>query len=434
MRTYKNSNREQLLLMPPSLDDWLPRDHPARFVLETVELMDLSAFYEVYEKSTRGRPPYDPRMLLALLLYAVEAGVLSSRKIEQATTTDIAFRFITGNLQPDHDTIANFRRVHAKAIEDVFRQTVKIALQAKIVRLGHVAIDGTKMKANASKEKRRSKKQLEQELSALEKFRKQMNEAEAIDKAEDEEFGKGNNGYSLPPGLDTKEGRRKVILEALEEIKNKEKKEKEEDPKGLKRRAWEAKAGKPYETKVNITDHDSRTMLFRNNVYDEGYNTQLAVDDDHGIIVAAGISQDSGDTQNLLPMILEVQTNTGWLPDHATADAGYFNESQMKDARIGSVELYVKPRKKAITGKLPAKMDFGDRMRERLEEPLGRALYRARMTLVEPVFGAIKQARGLRQFRLRGLAGVRCEWALICAVHNLKKMFKVNSSLAALMS
>ena len=433
MRAYKMNDRNQLLLMPPSVDDWLPKDHLARFIVETVELLNLSAFYDVYERSKRGRPPYDPRTLVSLLIYSYSAGTLSSRKIEQATWTDVAFRFITGNLHPDHDTIANFRRLHGAAIEDVFAQIVQIAVQARIVRLGHVSIDGTKMKANASKEKRRSKKQLEQELATC-KFSELMKEAEAIDEAEDEEHGNGN-GHGLPPGMETKEGRAQKIREALEALKQKEKQDKEEDPQGLKRRAWEAKAGKPYEPKVNTTDHDSRTMLFRNGVYDEGYNTQVAVDDDHGIIVAAGISQDSGDKQNLLPMLLQVQKNTGWLPDNATADAGYFNEAEMTDPRIRSVELFVKPKKKAVTGKLLSKkLDYGDRMRERLEEPLGRTLYQARMTLVEPVFGAIKQARGFRQFLLRGLTGVRCEWALVCMVHNLKKMYNLKPSLAALMS
>lgn len=434
MRKFKLNDRNQLFLLPPNINDWLPQQHPARFIIETIESLDLSDFYKAYASKV-GQPPYDPEMLLALLIYAYTTGLLSSRRIEQATWSDVAFRFIAANLHPDHDTIANFRNKHAAAITAVFSQVVQIAIRAKIVRLGHVSIDGTKIKANASREKRRTKDELERELEGIQKqFGDLLKAAEATDRKEDDEHGPDDNGYNLPSTLKSKEQRTKVIREAIEELKKQEEQDRETDPDGAKRRAWEAKAGKPYQQKVNTTDFDSRIMLFRNNVYDQGYNTQIVVDDDHGIIVASDVSQDSGDKQALMPMLLQVQSNTGWLPDNVSADAGYFNEAQMTDPRFKSVEFYVKPRKKAVTGKLPKKTNYSDFMRDRMEEPLGRSLYKLRMTLVEPAFGAIKQARGFRQFLLRGMTGVRCEWALICIGHNLKKMFKLNPSLIALLS
>lgn len=434
MRRYKQNDRNQLLLMPPNIDDWLPERHLARFVVETVDLLNLRDFHCVYESSGGGQPPYDPAVMLALLLYGYMTGVVSSRKIEQATWTDVAFRYIAANLHPDHDTVAEFRRRHQVAIGRVFVQVVQIALQAKIVRLGHVSLDGTKIRANASKEKRRTKEQLERELKAIEEwFGKQLDEGERVDEEEDAEFGKGNNGYSLPDSLKTKEQRAEAIRDALQALEEQKAKQEKEDPDGRIKRVREQKKGKAEVPKVNTTDVDSRTMLFRHGVFDEGYNAQVVVDDDHGIIVAADVTQDGGDKRQILPMMLQVEENTGWLPDRVTADAGYFNEGQMTDARLKTIELYVKPKKQRIVRAKLLKPKFGDQMRELMETPLAQALYRMRMTLVEPVFGAIKQARGFRQFSLRGIEGVRAEWALVCMGHNLRKLFKLSPKLAVLL-
>jgi transposase len=435
MRRFKHGNRDQILLLPPSLDEWLPEDHLARFILETVNQLDLSKFYEAYESGRGGQPPYDPGVMVSLLLYAYTTGVMSSRKIEAATWNDIAFRFITVNLHPDHDTIATFRKRHGLLIAKLFADVVQVAMQSKIVRLGHVSLDGTKVRANAAKGKRTTRERLEAEQKAIEElFGELLEEADRTDEQEDEEFGKGNNGSSLPASLKTKEQRAEAIARALKALNEQKEKQEREDPTGNQKNKREWLKGKKEVAKVNTTDTDSRTMRFSNGTFDEGYNTQIVVDDDHGIIVAADVCQDGGDRQQLLPMMLQVQGNTGWLPDHVTADTGYFSEVQLTDSRLRTVEFYVKPaKKKAAKPTTKVKITFSDQMQERMETSLGKSLYHQRMTLVEPVFGVIKHARGFRQFKLRGLTGVKTEWALICIAHNLRKMFGLSPKLAVLL-
>jgi transposase len=435
MRKFKKNDRNQLMLLPPNLNDWLPADHVARFLAETVEHLDLKLFYAIHEEAGGGPAPYAPEIMLSILIYGYMTGIYSSRKLEDATWTDVAFRYLSTGLHPDHDTIADFRKRHEVAIIRAFEQVVDIAMQAKIVRLGHVSVDGTKIRANASKEKRRSKEQLHGEAQTLKSWiGDAIKQSESVDEEEDQEFGKGNNGYRLPNGFKTPEQRAEVIEKALKELEQQRREREKEDPDGKKRRAREAKKGGHETENINLTDFDSRTMMFRNGVFDEGYNTQIVVDDDHGIIVAADVSQNGGDKCELLPMVLQVENNTGWLPDRVTADAGYFSESQMKDPRVKTVEFYVKPRKQKVTRAKPTKPTFGDCMRERMESPVAQVLYRMRMTLVEPAFGAIKQARGFRQFKLRGIQGVKAEWSLVCIAHNLKKMFKLNPRLEALLA
>src|SRR5271170_48744 len=437
MRKFKRGDREQLLVLPPSLNDWLPEDHLARFILEVLERLDLSKFYAVYESKRGGQPPYDPAVILGLLLYAYTTGNMSSRRIEQATWTDIACRFIAANLHPDHDTIAYFRKRHALLIVDTFAQIVEVAMKAKMVRLGHVSLDGTKVRANASKSKRRTQSQLERERDETKRlFGELLEEAELVDAEEDDEFGKGNKGDSLPTPLKTKEKRLQVIEEAIKALQEQQAEQKEEDPTGIQKHRRELKKGKPEVSKINTTDTDSRTMRFSNGLFDEGYNTQIVVDDEAGIIIAADATQEGGDKRLLLPMILQVEKNTGWLPDNVTADTGYYNESHIRDPRLKTVEFFVKPaKKKTAKPTTRVKPDpFSDVMRERLETGIGQALYHLRMRLVEPVFGSIKHARGFRQLLLRGLQGAKTEWTLICSAHNILAMFSRSSSLTALLS
>lgn len=435
MRKFKRNDRNQLMLLPPNLHDWLPEDHEARFLAEVVDKLEMNLFYAIHENAGGGPAPYAPEIMLAILLYGYMTGIYSSRKLENATWTDVAFRYLAAGFHPDHDTIADFRKRHEVAIVRAFEQVVDIAMKAKIVRLGHVSVDGTKIRANASKEKRRSREQLNDELQSLQNWiGSAIKQSEEIDAEEDQEFGKDNNGYRLPQGLRTPNERAEFIENALKELDEQRKEREKGDPDGKKRRARESKKGGKETEKINQTDFDSRTMLFRNGVFDEGYNAQIVVDDDHGIIVAADVSQNSGDKTELLPMVLQVQNNTGWLPERVTADAGYFSESQMTDGSVRSVEFFVKPKKeKVIRAKMGA-MKFSDRMRERMESSVAQVLYRMRMTLVEPAFGAIKQARGFRQFKLRGLQGVKAEWSLVCMAHNLKKMFKLSPQLQTLLA
>jgi len=462
MRRFKTPDRGQLMLFPPNLNDWVGDEHPARYVVDFVETLDLRGFYAEYGDSGEGQPPYDPKMMLAILLYANMLGISSSRKIERLLTDDIGFRFIAGHLTPDHDTISDFRQRHARRLREVFIGCVNLAVKAGVVGLNHVAIDGTKVRANAAQTAKRTEEQLRQEIEQIKKFvGDYFGECDRVDQQEDEEFGKGNNGYLLPDFLKDGDARRKWIKEQLEEmgaqfqeqprheskkveqekpkntklkkklerfrkakakLEEKERKRKEDDPTGKRERDAERKRGTPYVPKINVTDPDARTMLFNEGGYKEGFNCQIAVDSEAGIIVAADVTQESNDLRQLAPMLLQTQSNTGWLPDHVSADTGYFNVKQMEDPRFKSVDFYIGPRAKGATEGDRSK---SERMREKLETELGRALYAARKSIVEPVFGAIKHARKFRQVLTRGKMMVTGEWNLVCAAHNLLKLYKL---------
>jgi transposase len=462
MRQFKTPNRDQLLLFPPNLNDWIRGDHPARFVLAFVETLNLTEIYSSYREDGRGQPPYDPKMMVAILLYACMLGVSSSRRIERLLTDDVGFRFIAGNLCPDHDTIADFRSRHHQRLADIFKQSVHLAVKAGIVRLGHVAIDGTKVRANASQGAKKTSEQLNAEISAVEKFvGKYFDDAAKTDEKEDEQFGKGRNGYFLPDFLQSEEGRKQWIEEQLAEqaaapkeepseqeskrstpkkqpsklekklrklqkakraLEEKEEQRQSEDPTGKRQRDNERKRGTPYVPKVNVTDPDARTMLCRDGGYQEAYNCQIAVDDEAGIIVAAVVTQDANDLRQLEPMLLQTQANTGWLPDNISADTGYFNVQQMENPLFRSVEFFVSP--KAETAKETEESKSGQ-MRSKLETDFGKFMSTARKGIVENVFGAIKHARRVRQLAMRGKDKVTAEWHLLCTAHNLLKLYKL---------
>jgi transposase len=458
MRHFMIANRDQLLLLPPSLNDWVRPDHPAHFVVDFVENLDLSDFYRDYETGGGGRPAYDPLMMIAILLYASMLGISSSRKIERLLTDDVGFRFISGNLCPDHDTIAEFRKRHRQRIRLLFVGGVQLALKAGLVRLGHVAVDGTKVRAYAAQSKRQSREELQQETNRIKQLVGQyLQECDETDEREDAEFGKGNNGYLLPDYLRDAEQRKKWIADSLKELSGESEPSKEKppnkpsststkklkkklqklqkagaalqeqietakqsDPTGRLKRERERKRGTPDVPKVNVTDPDCRKMLFADRVYREGYNCQIAVDDEVGIIVAADVTQEANDLQQLLPMTLKIQENTGWLPDNVSADTGYFALAQLSDQRVKSVEFYVAPRAKGPKERDDTKSQS---MRDKLDTELGKRMYAARKTIVEPVFGAIKHARQFRQLYNRGKSMVTAEWLLWCTGHNLLKLF-----------
>lgn len=456
MRTYKTANRDQLLLMPPNLNDWIPANHPVRFVLDAMQMLDLKPFYAVYEAAKAGAPPYDPAIMLAVLLYGYMTGVTSSRKLERATINDVGFRYLTGNRRLDHDTIANFRSRHSAQLSDVFIQVVQMSLKAGIVRLGHVSIDGTKIRANANKWQRKTREQLISEKRRIEKYFKQCDEE---DIAEDAEFGNGVNGYMLPEFMADAKARQQWIKETLKEIEAEAKEPEEDDDssngpksplkdkvekiektlKALDRQEEEEKEGDPCGklqrkrerrrgvSKINQTDVDARLMRFSNDRYDEAYNCQIAVDDWSGVIVAADVSKQAADQRHLRPMVLQVQSNTGWLPDNVTADSSYFNTEHIEDRHFSSIEFYVKPNNGNHAKKPGTK---SAQMQERLSTEIGYRLYEARKTIVEPVFGMIKHARGFRQFLTRGQPLVKGEWMLWCTAHNMLKLLKEQSSLA----
>ncbi len=447
---------DQAYLLPPSLQDWLPEGHLARFVAEVVETLDLSAIYAKYEEGDgRGLAAYDPRMMVRLLIYGYCRGVASSRRIERATYEDVAFRYLAADQHPDHDTIADFRKEHLGSLSQLFVEVLRLCQRAGLVKLGHVALDGTKIKANASKHKAMSyermgeaEKELEAEVKAL------LQEAARVDAEEDGKYGKGKRGDELPKELARRESRLAKIREAKaalerearEEAEKKKaeveaqlrEREKQEQERGRKLGGRSPQVPDPEQAKPkpeaqrNFTDPDSRIMKDgATKEFVQAYNAQAVVDSHAQVIVAAAVTQQANDKQQLVPMLEQVKIMTGSQPEEATADAGYFGEKQVTDAKLKEIDLLVAPDRQkhgeevpCATGPPSAEGGVAEQMRHKLRTPKGRAVYQMRKAVVEPVFGQIKEGRGFRRFLLRGLTRVEGEWKLICATHNLLKLFR----------
>jgi transposase len=447
----------QTLLFPPSLHDWVPEGHLARFLVDVVSALDLSAIYGSYgEKDGRGQAAYAPEMMLRLLLYGYATGVYSSRRIETRTYEDVAFRYLSGDQHPDHATLAEFRKRHLTALGSLFTQALQLCAKAGLVKLGHVAIDGTKIKANASKHKAMSYKRmteaearLKQEIEAL------LGQAEQTDAAEDAQYGKNRRGDELPEELSRRESRLQKIREAkaaleaearekaeherTETEKKLAERKKEEQRTGKKKRGRKPDPPDPDQARPadkaqrNFTDPESRIMPDGANKgsFIQAYNAQIAVDSASQVIVAAEVTQETVDTHQLLPMLAQIEKNLERNPEKASADAGYFSEANVTGAVVEKIDLYI------ATGRDkhgdPTEMPLGDappgatvreQMRHKLSTEAGRAVYKMRKAIVEPVFGQIKERRGFRRFSLRGKQNVGCEWRLVCAVSNLLKLFR----------
>lgn len=439
-KTFRSYDMNQQLLLPPDLRQWLRADHLALYVSDVVESLNLSEIMKVYEEGdSRGRPPYHPALMVKLLFYGYCTGKMSARKLEQATYDDVAFRVLCCNQQPDHDSIASFRKRHLPELGRLFVQVLQLCERAGLVKLGHVAIDGTKIKANASKNQSlsyQSMKEAEQELAA--EVARLLEEAQRIDEQEDELYGKGNRGDELPEELQDRETRLakirawKAELEA--EAKAAAEKEKEKKRQGGRRnwrRKWEkSEAGEllplPH-SKRNLTDPDSRLMKdLVTQSFQQAYNAQIAVDAQAQIIVAAQVVQAGNDQQQLVPVLQQVAANLGRMPEAASADGGYFSTEAVTHEVVRGVNLHVRPneREPQWADNFPASATVQQRMWQKLKSVEGCLLYKLRKAIVEPVFAQIKHLRGFRQFLLRGLAQVEAEWLLICMTHNLLKLFR----------
>jgi len=448
---------EQRLLLPPDLREWLPEEHLALFVSDVVEQLDLSKIRDWYERGDgRGRPPYHPLMMVKLLVYGYCTGRVSSRKIEKGTYEDVAFRVLACNQHPDHDSIAEFRKQHLEELARLFEQVLQMCAAAGLVKLGHVAIDGSKLRANASKHKAMSYDRMcvkEEQLAA--EVARLLQEAAATDEREDQEFGQGRRGDELPAELARRESRLQKIREAkaaLEaEAKEKakavaavaqakiaaRKKREEETGKKTPGRAPQVpdvEAAKPEaKAQRNFTDPESRIMKdSATGSFEQSYNAQIAVDSESQIIVACGLTQAVNDKQQLVPMLTAVKDNLGQLPEKATADAGYFSAAAVSNAALSSVDLYVTPdsgkkteaETESVSTASAADQAVIDEMRAKLKTETGREVYKQRKLIVEPVFGQVKEARGFRRFSFRGLEKNDAEWSLICLTHNLLKLFR----------
>lgn len=439
-----------MLLLPPDMRDWLEEDDLVYFIMDVVKELDLSDIYAVYDDSQGGQPPYNPVMMTSLLLYAYCIGMPSSRKIEQATYTSVPFRVLTADQHPDHDTIAAFRKRHLQSLAKLFVQILQICRQAGLVKLGHVSLDGTKVRANASKHKAMSYGRMENKAEELEAEVKQLLEqAESTDAAEDALYGKGRRGDELPQELRFKQSRLRKIREAMvsleaeakeqAEAKRQAIRDKEESlqEEGGKRKGKKPKdpSGTPEKkAQRNFTDPESRIMKDgATKSFEQCYNCQAAVDETSQIIVATHVTQQANDKQQLEPLVEEVKCNTaGAKPKKVSADSGYYSETNVTYLETEKIDGFIATGRQkhsdkpvaAPRGRIPKDATVQERMARKLRTKKGRETYAKRKRIVEPVFGQTKEARRFRRFSLRGLANVSGEWDIVALTHNLLKLFR----------
>lgn len=452
-KTFRAYDLNQRLLLPPDLREWLPENHLALFISDVVDELDLSAIVGAYEDGDgRGQPPYHPALMVKLLLYAYCVGKPSSRKIERATYEEVAFRVLAADQHPDHDSLAEFRKRHLAALAGLFIQVLRLGQAAGLVKLGHVALDGTKLKANASKHKAMSygrmeeaERRLEQEVQTL------LRQAEQVDTAEDAEYGPGRRGDELPAELARRESRlakiraAKAALEAEAKARAAERAEAGRAKLvAREQRVGSAKGGVPKipdpeqarpaaKDQRNFTDPDSRIMKDgTTKSFEQAYNAQAVVTEGPAqIIVACGVTQAAADAEQFVPMVAQVAANTGQPPAAVLADAGYFSESNLTAPSLAGIGLYVPPDRQTHgegpTASGRPRSPTAEQMRAKLRSAAGHAVYALRKAIVEPVFGQIKEVRGFRRFSCRGLPKVTAEWALICLTHNLLKLFRARA-------
>lgn len=491
-KSYRAWSPLQPYLLPPSPTEWLPEGHLAFFILEIVEHLDLASIEAAIQaKDGRGERPYPPRMMLGLLLYGYCAGVFSSRRIERATHEDVAFRVLSGGHHPHFTTINEFRLVHREAFSGLFVQGLQLCQRAGLVKLGHVSVDGSKILANASKHKAMSYKRMQEEEARLRaEVEALMARADEVDRLEDEQFGVGRGYEGLPEELKRRENRIAIIKAAKAELERESAEVRaaalREQALGLqakaadpqvsaskrkeaatlaKKRALAARdlfgddkdppagasggdlpkhrpptepSGKPKpKAQRNFTDPDSRVMV-KGGAFVQAFNAQVVVDGAAQVIVAQAVTNQSPDTEHFVPMLRRVEANLGVVPERVSGDSGYYSTTNVAYAEARGVDAYLSVGRNTHAGDevtFNATAHAGperDRMLAKLRSPMGRAIYGRRKAIVEPVFGQMRAATGFRGFSLRSLAKVRCEWALVCFVHNLRKLFRAQTSLASL--
>lgn len=434
-------DRDQQLLLPPSLSEWLPEDHLAWFVIDAVKQLDLSEFYASYRDDGWGRAAHHPEMMVTLLVYAYSTGVMSSRRIEQGCQNDIAFRVITANVQPDHTTIARFRRRHSEALKDLFVQTLRLCAEAGLVRVGLVALDGTKIAAAASMDSNRSQSFIDDTVEAM------FTDADAADDADDA-AGDDSEPPAAMRGRVARQARfqaAKAVLDeraaserAVFDAKMRERQQREAEVLASTGRRMNGRQPGPFtpkpDVRANVVDPDSRVMKTKRG-YLQGFNAQAVATEDQ-IIIAGEVSNDGGDVHQFHPMI-RAASNTlseAGIVDEigvVVADAGYLHDNNLAPI-AGGPEVLIATRNRRKTpveqpgprGRIPKSATPRERMDRKLATKRGRQLYRKRSGMIEPVFGQIKHNRNQRTFLLRGLDGVNLEWKLWCTTHNLLKMFR----------
>ena len=446
---FKSYCPDQVLLLPPDMKQWLPEGDLAYFIMDVVSALDLSALYDHYSRSRSGRPAYNPRMMTSLILYAYCVGLPSSRKIEAATHTRVPFRVITADQHPDHDTIADFRKTHLQTLAGLFVNVLQLCQKAGLVKLGHLSLDGTKVKANASKHKAMSYDRMDKTLQQLEAEVEQLlEEAKTVDEQEDARYGKGKRIEELPEDLRRRQDRIAKIKRAKQSLENEAKAKADAKRQAIQKqeealkKEGKTRQGKPPKdpsdtpgpkAQRNFTDPESRIMKDgASKSFEQAYNCQIASDEQAQVIVGTNVTQETNDKQQVKPVIEDVKERTGQTPKKASLDAGYYSDDNVAYLESETIDGYIATGRQKHSdripptprGRIPKDATTKEKMARKLRTAKGRATYSKRKQIVEPVFGQIKEARGFRRFSLRGLANVTCEWDIVCLTHNLLKLFR----------
>jgi len=451
-KEYRPYSPHQVLLLPPALQDWLPEGHLAYFISDLVDSFDLRAIEAVYEDELRGGPPYHPRMMVKVLLYAYCARVYSSRRIARRLHEDVAFRVLAAGNTPDFRTISDFRKQHLAALSGLFAQVLTLAQRAGLVKLGKVALDGTKIPANASKHKAMSYGRMQQEEARLAaEVAALLQRAEETDAAEDAQLGPDVSGDEVPEDLRRREDRLRKIREAKAALEAQASARAAEEVQRAAQAPSGPRQGRPPKPprerprdrdQYNFTDPQSRIMKNADGAFIQAYNAQVAVDARRQIIVAADVTNQAADAPHLLPLADAIEQHTGRRPTRLLADAGYFSESNVSAVQAREIEAFIPPDKikhthtlpAAPRGRIPQVLSVRDRMRRKVRTKRGRKIYSRRKAIVEPVLGQIKAARGFTRFLLRGLVKVKGEWGLVTTAHNLCKLFQVRQRVLAVVT
>jgi len=439
-KRYRKWSPDQVWLFPPSPQDWLPENHLVYFLMDVTGQVDLSPIFAHYEKTPQGQPPYHPRMMLTLLLYSYCIGVHSSRKIMGRCHTDAAFRVIVGNDIPDFRTISDFRKTHLPVMNMLFVEVLRLCAEAGLVQVGRLALDGTKVKANASRHKAMSYDRMVKEEERLQKeIADLLEQAQQADEAEDKQHGKNCSGEEIPDELARRESRLKKIQEAKaaleEQAKEKARKHQEKlIAEGKKPRKDPEEAVPKDKDQRNFTDPESKIMKTSNKGFDQCGNAQ-AVANEQQIIVAADVTNQANDMRQVAPMLEQTQENLDAAgveekPKEFLADAGYFSEENVKTVEASGMNPFIATQRlkhnetipDAPKGRTPKDLSSKQRMARKQRTKKGRETYSKRKWMIEPVFGQIKACRLFRNFSLRGLQQMKGEWTLVCLTHNLLKL------------
>lgn len=435
-RNYRAYNQEQNYLLPPSIKEWVPEDDLSHFVSDAVDQLNLSEFHKRYRIDGKGNAAYDPRMMLKVLIYGYSVGVFSSRKIAKSLERDVAFRMLGAGNFPNFRTINRFRLDNLEQFEKLFVEVVLLAREAGLAKLGVVAVDESKVKANASKRKAMSYSRMEEEEKRLKEEIEQLTaQAQQEDEQEDREHGKDKRGDELPEQLSKREKRLQTIQEAKQRIEQRQREkdkasgrseddDKPENRKGRRGPNFKRKFGEPKkEAQDNFTDPESRIMKTSTQGFQQCYNAQTVVDGDEQIIVAADVGDNACDVDQLVPMVDQVEQNTGKKPKRVLADSGYKSESNFEQMKERQITAYVSlGREGKKIEKIASDKKLTKAMKRRLDGTRGKKIYKKRKGIVEPPFGWIKSILGFGGFSLRGLEKVKAEWNLVCLAMNLKRM------------